>query len=97
VVDADTIRYSIQIPRRSKNEIIAGERSAALRSAFAELPPHCRRLLAMLISDPPSPYAEISTALQISVGSIGPQRDRCLRRMRRSGALAALIDEMTGK
>jgi hypothetical protein len=42
----------------------------------------------MLASDPPSSYAEISAALQIPVGSIGPQRGRCLDRMRK--ALAAL-------
>jgi RNA polymerase sigma factor (sigma-70 family) len=84
---------SVQI----EEEIIAAERNEALRSAFAELPPQCRRLLAMLTTDPPSSYAEISAALQIRVGSIGPQRGRCLQRMRRSKALAALIDEMTDK
>jgi DNA-directed RNA polymerase specialized sigma24 family protein len=41
----------------------------------------------MLTSDPPRPYAEISAKLQIPVGSIGPQRARCLERMRRSRAL----------
>ena len=76
-----------------EEEIIAAEWGAALRAAFAELPPQCQRLLAMLMSDPPSTYAEISAALRISVGSIGPQRGRCLQRMRRSGALAALTDE----
>lgn len=80
-----------------EEEIIAAERSAALRSAFAELPPPCRRLLSMLVTDPPSSYAEISATLQIPVGSIGPQRGRCLKLMRRSRALAALTDEMTDK
>jgi RNA polymerase sigma factor (sigma-70 family) len=83
---------SVQI----EEEIITAERDAALRAAFAELPAPCQRLLAMLMSDPPSTYAEISAALQISVGSIGPQRGRCLQRMRRSGALAALTDEAPG-
>ncbi len=41
-------------------EILRAERDAGLRAAFAELPPHCRQLLAMLISDPPHSYAEIS-------------------------------------
>ena len=71
-------------------ELLVAERNAALRAAFAELPPRCQRLLAMLISDPPHSYAEIHRELGIPIGSIGPQRARCLERMRRSSALAAL-------
>jgi RNA polymerase sigma factor (sigma-70 family) len=71
-------------------EILMAERNAALQAAFAELSPRCQRLLAMLTSDPPSSYAEISATLQIPVGSIGPQRARCLDRMRKSSALAGL-------
>jgi RNA polymerase sigma factor (sigma-70 family) len=71
-------------------EILVAERNAALRAAFAALPPRCQRLLSMLVGDPPQSYAEIHAELGIPVGSIGPQRARCLERMRRSGALAAL-------
>jgi RNA polymerase sigma factor (sigma-70 family) len=73
-----------------EQEILAAERNAALRLALRELPPRCQQLLAMLISDPPRSYDEISTTLQIPVGSIGPQRARCLERLRRSAALAGL-------
>jgi RNA polymerase sigma factor (sigma-70 family) len=73
-------------------EILMAERNAALRTALAELPPRCRQLLAMLISDPPCSYAEISATLRIPVGSIGPQRARCLERLRKSSALAGLGD-----
>jgi len=72
-------------------EVLMAERNAALRTAFAELPPRYQELLAMLAKDPPVPYAEISATLDIPVGSIGPQRARCLERMRKSPALAALI------
>jgi RNA polymerase sigma factor (sigma-70 family) len=71
------------------DEILVAERNAALRAAFTELPPRCRRLLSMLISDPPHSYAQIHAELGIPVGSIGPQRARCLDRLRRSSALAA--------
>ena len=71
-------------------EILMAERNAALRAAFAELPPRCQQLLAMLLSDPPHSYAAISATLDIPIGSIGPQRARCLERMRRSTALATL-------
>jgi RNA polymerase sigma factor (sigma-70 family) len=73
-------------------EILMAERNAALRAAFAELPRRYQQLLAMLISDPPCSYAEISATLQIPVGSIGPQRARCLERLRKSSALAGLGD-----
>ena len=71
-------------------EILMAERNAALRAAFAELPPKCRRLLAILTSDPPCSYAEISETLQIPMGSIGPQRARCMERLRKSSALSGL-------
>jgi DNA-directed RNA polymerase specialized sigma24 family protein len=71
-------------------EILVAERNATLRAAFAELPPRCQRLLSMLISDPPHSYAQIHAELGIPVGSIGPQRARCLDRLRRSSVFAAL-------
>jgi RNA polymerase sigma factor (sigma-70 family) len=71
-------------------EILRAERDAGLRAAFAELPPHCRQLLSMMMSDPPHSYAEISATLGVPMGSIGPQRARCLDRLRRSDALIAL-------
>jgi RNA polymerase sigma factor (sigma-70 family) len=73
-------------------EILVAERNACLRAAFAKLSPQCQQLLAMLMSDPPSSYAEISVTLGIPLGSIGPQRGRCLERLRRSPALIALIE-----
>jgi RNA polymerase sigma factor (sigma-70 family) len=73
-------------------EILMAERNACLRAAFAELPPRCQQLLGMLISDPPHSYAEISVLLNMPPGSIGPQRARCLDRLRRSASLIALGD-----
>jgi len=73
-------------------EILLAERNACLRAAFAELPPRCQQLLGMLISDPPHSYAEISVMLNMPPGSIGPQRARCLDRLRRSACLIALGD-----
>ena len=78
-----------------EQEIVLAERNAALRAAFAELPPRCRQLLSMLLRDPPRPYAEISAVLEIRIGSIGPQRARCLQRLRRSRHLAVLSDDET--
>jgi RNA polymerase sigma factor (sigma-70 family) len=76
----------------AEQEVLAAERHAALREAFTHLPPECQRLVAMLTADPPLPYAEISARLDMPVGSIGPTRSRCLDRMRRYPAIAALIN-----
>ena len=75
-----------------EQEVIEAELHAALRTAFAGLPARCRQLLSMLLSDPPHSYAEISATVPIAIGSIGPQRARCLEKLRRSPALAALSD-----
>jgi RNA polymerase sigma factor (sigma-70 family) len=74
-------------------EILMAERNAVLRAAFAELPARCQELLAMLMSDPPHPYATIHEALGIPIGSIGPQRARCLDRLRHSHAFSALDED----
>jgi len=63
----------------------------ALRSAFAQLPAQCQKLLGLLTHDPPLSYAEISNRLNMSIGGIGPNRARCLDRLRRCPPLAAWI------
>ena len=75
-----------------EQELLAAERHAALHEAFTRLPPCCQRLIAVLIEDPPVPYAEISARLGLPVGSIGPSRSRCLEKLRGDPAIAALID-----
>jgi RNA polymerase sigma factor (sigma-70 family) len=71
--------------------LLAAERYAALREAFAQLPPRDQRLIALLTEDPPVPYAEISTRLGIPIGSIGPNRRRFMDKLRHHPAIAALI------
>jgi RNA polymerase sigma factor (sigma-70 family) len=44
----------------AEHELLAAERDAALRQAFARLPPAGQRLLAMLIADPQVPYVSAS-------------------------------------
>ena len=75
----------------AEHELLEAERHAALREAVTRLPPGCQQLLALLMADPPVPYAEISARLGVSVGSIGPNRSRCLDRLRRDPVIAALI------
>jgi RNA polymerase sigma factor (sigma-70 family) len=72
-------------------QLLTTERHAALREAFARLPLCCQQLITLLIQDPPLSYATISATLNTPAGSIGPNRGRCLDRLRRDPAIAALI------
>ena len=89
VLDAETLPDNQA--RAAEQELLAAERQAALREAFLDLPPCGQRLIALLLEDPPVPYAEISVRLGIPIGSIGPNRRRCLDKMRRHPAIVALI------
>ena len=80
----------------AEHELLLAERHAALREAFARLPPKWQRLIALLIEDPPVPYVEISATLGIPVGSIGPTRSRCLDKLRCDPAIAGLINAEAG-
>jgi RNA polymerase sigma factor (sigma-70 family) len=90
VMDAEAVPD--EQARTAEEELLAAERNAALREAFRELPPCGQRLILLLIEDPPVPYAEISARLGIPVGSIGAVRRRCLDKLRRHPATAALIN-----
>ena len=78
--------------KTAEQELLAGERHAALHEAFTCLSPSRQQLMAMLIEDPPVPYTEISARLGIPVSSIGPTRRRCLDQLRRHPAIAAVIN-----
>jgi RNA polymerase sigma factor (sigma-70 family) len=81
--------------REIEKDILVAERNATLRALFADLPERCQQLLSMLMNDPPYSYAAIHETLGIPIGSIGPQRARCLDRLRRSSAFAALVEGET--
>jgi RNA polymerase sigma factor (sigma-70 family) len=93
-LDAETI--SDEQAGTAEQNLFAAERHAALRQAFADLPPDGQQLIAMLLADPPVSYAQISARLGIPIGSIGPTRRRCLDKMRRHPAIAALIGASPG-
>ena len=92
-LDAETIPDDKA--QMAEQQVLVAECHAALREAFAHLPTGDQQLIALLIQDPPVPYAEISARLRIPVGSIGPTRGRCLDRLRRYPAIAALITAET--
>jgi RNA polymerase sigma factor (sigma-70 family) len=62
--------------------LLADESADLVRRAFARLPPHCQRLLGILAGTDPPSYKEISRAISMPIGSIGPTRGRCLEHLR---------------
>ena len=71
--------------------LLDAERDVNLWRAFDALPPRCRRLLRVLLADPEPSYTEVSAALGIPIGSIGPTRARCLACLRRSREFRAVL------
>lgn len=74
--------------------LLRDERRAAVWTAIATLPGHCQRLLRFLMVDPEPSYSEITAALGMPQGSIGPTRRRCLDHLRRR--LSGISDDEAG-
>lgn len=74
--------------------LVATERQVALWEAVAAMPGHCQRLLRMFLADPPPSYEEVTLALGMPQGSIGPTRRRCLEKLRR--LLSGIDDDVGG-
>ena len=73
-----------------EGEVLTHERSDALRRALARIGERCQALLRMLGAERSPSYEEISEALGMPIGAIGPTRARCLEKLRRSPELAGL-------
>lgn len=71
--------------------VLVAERNALLWSAVEHLPTSQRQLLLALATDPPPSYELISARLSMAVGSIGPTRQRALRRLRMLLAEAGVV------
>lgn len=64
--------------------VLAEEQRIVLHEAISSLTEQERVLLALLFSDPPTSYEEISATLGMKRGSIGPTRQRILLRLRKA-------------
>lgn len=72
-----------------EEEVENWERNLLVRQAISQLEDRCRELLTALFLNSETPrYQEIASRLGISVGSIGPIRARCFKK------LEAILDEM---
>ena len=76
--------------------LLLSERDAVLWRSFERLRPSDQALLRLLTADPRPSYDEISAALDMPIGSIGPTRQRALARLREQlgseRALTLMVD-----
>ncbi|MEV6630467.1 sigma-70 family RNA polymerase sigma factor [Actinoplanes sp. NPDC051470] len=74
-----------------EQQAVRAEHRAMIRRALARLPERDRRLLELLVN-PAVDYAYISKAMDMPIGSIGPTRQRALRRLREELRAGDLVD-----
>ena len=75
--------------------LLEQERDALLWQCFGQLPERCQRLLRVLMAVDRPVYAEVSEALGLPIGTIGPTRMRCLSKLRVLTGAAGLTVERT--
>jgi RNA polymerase sigma factor (sigma-70 family) len=80
--DEEVLSSAVASSPEIDERILADERDQIVRDAMSRLPSRWQRLLELLMADPPASYVDISTELDLPVGSIGPTRGRCLARLR---------------
>jgi RNA polymerase sigma factor (sigma-70 family) len=94
VSEDNSADWSPLAPAPSSSEVDArmlhAERRAAVRDGLADLTESHRALLSLLVADPPITYQQISDQLGLPVGSIGPTRARCLRKLAATPSIRAL-------
>lgn len=73
-----------------ERQVVDTETGILLWQLVDRLPDRCRVLLRLLLADPPPSYEEIGAALDMPIGSIGPNRARCLERLRRTAIAAGI-------
>ncbi len=64
-------------------DLIRRDDAHTVVAAFTRLDGRCQLLLRLLLVEPRLSYDEISEALEMPIGSIGPTRARCLDKLRR--------------
>ena len=74
-------------------DVLWAQRRAAVVQAAGTLRERDRQVIAMLFDDDDLGYREISERLGVPIGSIGPTRERVIRRLREIPSLQRLGDE----
>jgi RNA polymerase sigma factor (sigma-70 family) len=94
VSDVETLERPSSVSENPELAVIRAERMEDVRAAVATLSPQCQAMLELVLADPPPSYEEIAAAMSMAVGSVGPIRTRCLKRLRRALALVSDPDDL---
>jgi RNA polymerase sigma factor (sigma-70 family) len=73
-----------------ERELLDAERRTVLGRALATLPARHRELMTLLATQPALDYQQVSKALAMPIGSIGPTRARSLARLQRHAELRSV-------
>jgi RNA polymerase sigma factor (sigma-70 family) len=85
----DPLPADLAAPGSIEDAVVQAERASELRKAMRRLPGDQRVLLESMLVPPESSHADVSKDLDMTIGSIGPTRDRGLRRRGRDVRLVA--------
>ena len=88
-IDVNLVDPTVEVEREVDDEA----RNQILWDAFASLSEACQRLLRLVLADPPLSYERVGELMDMSVGSIGPTRARCLAKLRASRGVYLLGHE----
>jgi RNA polymerase sigma factor (sigma-70 family) len=80
-----------EAPVTIEEQVIEREQQDAIHAAVARLPERQRSLLGTILRKPGVSYDELSDLLGMPMGSIGPTRERALRRLRDDSALLLAV------
>jgi RNA polymerase sigma factor (sigma-70 family) len=84
-----------------EEEAVLEEGKAVLRRVFSSLDQKCRELLAALYGESEPSYKDVTALLGRPIGSLGPQRGRCLDKLRilynRAMVAGAAAGRVTGE
>lgn len=80
--DDDTLGWSLPAANGPEDGVVLRDDQDRLRRCLSRISERCQVLLRMLAAGPRPEYAEVSEALDMPVGSIGPTRARCLEKLR---------------
>ncbi|WP_243790276.1 RNA polymerase sigma factor [Saccharopolyspora gloriosae] len=96
-VDWDTGMFDI--PDHADGPEVSALRSVAVSrmwQAFAQMSRRCQQLLRVVAVAPDASYAQVSQALGMPRGSIGPKKGRCLAALRERLATGGVVEEAAG-
>lgn len=83
--DLETIERATLVEETPEQILLLGEEHQWVQQAFATLDARCQRLLSALFMDQSAPsYEMLAKVLEVSVGSVGPIRSRCLDKLRQA-------------